>query len=346
VERYLEQIREAQEERRRELGAQAAEEQTPWAVRELGPVPAEPEARADWERRAGVVAGYRESRGTPDDERRAIGDAPGISTPERRAAWHEAWEALGRPEATREEAGMSEGRLRNRIMAFRAEQKWAPAHANEALKSASREVDEAREEAIHAKSDSDAEFWRKEEANRRDDAEVLGRSAEARDAWSDEVSETEAAAKRAEEELERRGLAPVGQESDRMTTAEWEAAQAAAEELEDPHREIGEIDIRDEVRDREVAAGFEERSGDLAMVEVRGPERRDQAAYEYAPAYPTEGERIELDERSEAVAELIADRRSQEESAELDLVDEQFEPVEVPQQRPGVADLGEMVAER
>jgi hypothetical protein len=341
MERYLRQIDEAQDNRRRELGTQVAEEAPAWAVSRLGPVPAEPTERLEWEHKAGVAAGYRESRGWTD-ARRAVDNTPGISTPERRAAWHQAADAIGYSEDSREEAGMSEGQLRNRIAAFRNEQKWAPAHADEALKSASREVDEARTEALLAKDASDAEFWRKEEANRRDDAEVLGRTAEARDAWSEETAAAYALYKRAVDELKERGLPPVGQEPDRMTTAEWMASQT--DEVEDPE-EVAEVDIRDEVRDREIAAGFEERSGDLAMVETVGPERRDQAAYEYAPAYPTEEERIELDDRAVAVADLIADRRSQEESVDLSEVDA-YEPVEVPQQREQVAEIGEMSVER
>ena len=341
VEQYLRRIDEAQDNRRRELGTQVAEEAPAWAVSRLGPVPAEPTERLQWEHKAGLAAGYRESRGWTD-ELRAVDNTPGISTPERRAAWHQAADAIGYSEDSREEAGLSEGQLRNRIMAFRNEQKWAPAHADEALKSASREVDEARTEALLAKDASDAEFWRKEEANRRDDAEVLGRTAEARDAWSEETAAAYALYKRAVDELEERGLDPVGQESDRMTTAEWMAAQT--DEVEDPE-EVLEVDIRDEVRDRELAAGFEDRSGDLAMVETVGPERRDQAAYEYAPAYPTEEERLEMDDRAAAVADLIADRRSQEESVDLSEVDA-YEPVEVPQQREQVAEFGEMSVER
>ena len=126
---HLERLREAAAERRRELGTQVAEEQPQWAVSALGPVPDEPTARLEWEHRAGVAAGYREARGW-DDEQRAIDESPGISSTERRADWHEAYDALGRPETEREEAAMSTGRLLMRVRAYDAELRWAPADAD------------------------------------------------------------------------------------------------------------------------------------------------------------------------------------------------------------------------
>jgi hypothetical protein len=48
-------------ERHSVLGAQVAEEAQSWATRAFGPVPEEPLARLECERRAGVVAGYREA---------------------------------------------------------------------------------------------------------------------------------------------------------------------------------------------------------------------------------------------------------------------------------------------
>jgi single-stranded DNA-binding protein len=57
------------------LGQRASMDRPPWALRYLGEVPADPAARAEWTRRAGAAAAYREERGYAHDSE-AIGPAP------------------------------------------------------------------------------------------------------------------------------------------------------------------------------------------------------------------------------------------------------------------------------
>jgi hypothetical protein len=65
-----------------------------WAVSALGPVPAGSAACRHWEDKAAPVAAYREMYGYhhPDDP---IGPEPARQAPDQRAAWHEAFAALG-----------------------------------------------------------------------------------------------------------------------------------------------------------------------------------------------------------------------------------------------------------
>lgn len=258
VSTYLHRLHERIADRERELGTQVAVEQPAWALRALGPVPQDPVERLEWERRAGVVAAHREATGWTDDIR-PIGDAPGVTSTERRASWWRAWEALGMPEDTADEAAMSEGRLRLRVQAWEREKAWAPPTVDEAMAVASGKAIDARVEAILQDDPDLAAQADEQEAL----ARMLERVAQTRDAWAAETAVTRENARRAMEELERRGI-DVGAEPDRTTAEEWLAAQRAADEAEDPYREIGEDDILDEEREQVLTEGVSERSGDLS----------------------------------------------------------------------------------
>jgi hypothetical protein len=65
------------EARKQRIGEHAAASHLPWAVTALGPVPADPAARLEWEQRAASVGAYRELSGyaqpgdqaaSPDDD--------------------------------------------------------------------------------------------------------------------------------------------------------------------------------------------------------------------------------------------------------------------------------------
>jgi hypothetical protein len=112
----------------------------------LGPAPTEPVERLGWEQRAGLVAAYREMSGH-DDETSPLGPAPKAGKVEHRAAWHAAWRALGRPEAGREEAEMSDGQLLVRLRAYQREEAWAPAYVADELDGTSRAAVRYRQDA-------------------------------------------------------------------------------------------------------------------------------------------------------------------------------------------------------
>jgi hypothetical protein len=71
-----------------------AEHELSWAVAALGPVPARPLDRLDWQKRAASIGSWRELSGYhhPAD---AIGPEPVAVAPDVRAAWHEVLAALG-----------------------------------------------------------------------------------------------------------------------------------------------------------------------------------------------------------------------------------------------------------
>ena len=128
---YLTELADVADARREQLGHQAAADAPQWALEALGPVPDDDRQRAQWQQRAGVVAAHRELTGH-DDPATAIGAAPKAGQAEAYASWRAAWHALGRPEADRDEAEMSDGQLLMRGRAYQREQTWAPAYvANE-----------------------------------------------------------------------------------------------------------------------------------------------------------------------------------------------------------------------
>ena len=91
---YLAEIAAMMDDRKQRLGQHAAQIAPAWAITALGPVPDDAAVRQEWERKASSIAAYREMYGYdhPDDP---IGPEPTRDTPDQRAAWHEAFLALG-----------------------------------------------------------------------------------------------------------------------------------------------------------------------------------------------------------------------------------------------------------
>lgn len=125
-----------------------------WALRYLGEVPGEPLARADWSRRAGIAAAYREERGWTG-ESDAIGPAPERTCPELRASWHAAYAALRMPELDRATQAASEGELLARRAAYQREAAWAPPYPARELREAHLAEDACRAGAVLAWQQAD-----------------------------------------------------------------------------------------------------------------------------------------------------------------------------------------------
>lgn len=76
------------------IGEHAAAAAPGRALGALGPVPDDSAARFEWQRRAASIGAYRELSGYADPAD-PVGPEPSASSPDLRAAWHEAFAALG-----------------------------------------------------------------------------------------------------------------------------------------------------------------------------------------------------------------------------------------------------------
>jgi hypothetical protein len=117
-------------------------------------VPADPAARQDWERKAASIAAYREMYGY-DHPGDPIGPEPSHQAPDQRAAWHQAFAALGLiggPEVR----AMPDGRLWLLRDSYAAQTAWAPRHVGKELRLAQLGTFDAALGAIRASAEADA----------------------------------------------------------------------------------------------------------------------------------------------------------------------------------------------
>ncbi|SCL12790.1 conjugative relaxase domain-containing protein, TrwC/TraI family [Micromonospora nigra] len=300
--RYVDRLAELADDRRRQLGAETVEQAPQWAVETLGPIPDDVVARQEWEHRAGIVAAHRELTDWTDDAQ-PLGPAPKAGLVEQRASWHAAWRALGRPEADREEAEMSDGQLRVRARAYAREEQWAPAWVGDELAATSAAAARHRQEAAvlaaRAAAAGDpmtAETLEREAAERAELAETLAEQQQrleaadaARGEWYAHTAATRAAAERARAEMTARGV-DLDDPDDLVTAEEWLAAQAEAQRAEDPTREVREEhDLADEraARDADDAAAWPSTTArDADTPEQTAPEQEPAAIEQVEPDQP------------------------------------------------------------
>ena len=128
--------------RKDRIGEHAAEHALPWAVTALGPVPADPAERRDWQQRASSIGAYRELSAY-DNPADPIGSEPAAAAPETRAAWHEAAAALG-PVDGPDVCGMPDGRLLHLRDTYPIETGWAPRYVGDELRQVRAAAWEAR----------------------------------------------------------------------------------------------------------------------------------------------------------------------------------------------------------
>jgi conjugative relaxase-like TrwC/TraI family protein len=155
ADRFVRELATAMDERVSLLGNRVAMDRPVWALRYLGEVPADPVERADWLRRAGAAAAYREERGYAD-EVEAIGPAPDRASPEQRASWHAAYTALELPDERREIATATDGELWARRAAYERDTRWAPPYVADELRDAHIAEDAYRADAVLAWHRADA----------------------------------------------------------------------------------------------------------------------------------------------------------------------------------------------
>jgi conjugative relaxase-like TrwC/TraI family protein len=247
---------EAADSRRRSLGEAAAVHPPQWAAEALGPVPTEPVARLSWEHRAGTVAAWRELAGHADPVD-ALGSAPRPGKPEHYATWRAAWTALGRPEADRADAELSDGALRVRVRAYERELTWAPAYVGESLTATSLAADARRRTAVLTAARAETAADERLRAEAADEAALadalaarvadLETADAARSTWLAHTAVTRDAAERAEAELVSRGVPRSADADDAVTADEWLAAHRAEQREADKHRPVTEHDLADDV---------------------------------------------------------------------------------------------------
>jgi conjugative relaxase-like TrwC/TraI family protein len=151
---YLTHIAQAMDERKERIGEHANEHQPAWAVNALGEVPADSLARLDWQRRTSSIGAYRELYGYHNPAE-PIGPEPAGDSPDKRAAWHEAFTAL-RLEGDAEVRAMPDGELHCHRAAYRVETAWAPPWVGNELRQVRRGAADARLAAIRARAEAGA----------------------------------------------------------------------------------------------------------------------------------------------------------------------------------------------
>jgi hypothetical protein len=173
---YVRQLAAAMDARKDRLGGHTAEAEPAWARRTLGPVPEEPLERLGWEQRAADIASYREQYGY-DHATEAIGPEPTSDSPEKRAAWHTAFAAMGPIDGV-DVRGEPDGRLLLMRRQYESETAWAPRWVGDELRQVRLGAEDAGTMAI--RSDAEAKAARErgdEETAARHEA--LARSARA-----------------------------------------------------------------------------------------------------------------------------------------------------------------------
>jgi hypothetical protein len=142
------------DDRTRRLGQHTAQTAPVWAIRALGPVPADPAARHGWEHKASAIAAYREMYGY-DHPGDPIGPEPSHHAPDQRAAWHEALAALS-PADGHDVRTLPDGRLWLLRDAYAAETAWAPRHPGKELRLARLGAFDADLGAVRADAEAQA----------------------------------------------------------------------------------------------------------------------------------------------------------------------------------------------
>src|SRR5262249_2857463 len=124
------------------------------AVNALGPVPTDPAARQRWERNAAAIGAYREMYGYshPGDP---IGPEPSHHSPDQRAAWHDAFLALGPTEGP-DARSIPDGGLWPPRTPSTAEPGWAPRHVGKELRLVRFGAQNAELEAIRRHVEAEA----------------------------------------------------------------------------------------------------------------------------------------------------------------------------------------------
>jgi hypothetical protein len=151
---YLAEIAAMMDDRKQRLGQFAASHPPTWALKALGPVPAGGAARQEWQQKASSIGAYREMYGY-DHPGDPVGPQPAVASPDMRAAWHEAFVALGTVGGP-DVRGMPDGRLWLIRDTYATETRWAPRHVGRELRLARLGAHNADRDATRAEAEAEA----------------------------------------------------------------------------------------------------------------------------------------------------------------------------------------------
>jgi hypothetical protein len=151
---YLTEIAALMDARKDRIGEHAAEYSLSWAVATLGPVPDHPVDRLDWQKRAASIGAWRELSGYRHPTE-PIGPEPAAAAPDLRAAWHEAFAALG-PADGPDVRGLPDGRLLHLRDTYPVETAWAPPYLGDELRQVRAAAWHARLAALRASAEATA----------------------------------------------------------------------------------------------------------------------------------------------------------------------------------------------
>ena len=151
---YVAEIAALMDARTDRIGEHAASHPPAWATAALGPVPAHPPGRLEWQKRAAAIGAWRELSGY-DDPADPIGPEPAAAAPDVRAAWHQALAALG-PAGGLDVRGMPDGRLLHLRDTYPIETAWAPRYVGDELRQVRAAAWDARLAALRAAADARA----------------------------------------------------------------------------------------------------------------------------------------------------------------------------------------------
>jgi conjugative relaxase-like TrwC/TraI family protein len=151
---YLTQIAALMDARQDRIGEHAADHAPPWATTALGPVPAHPLDRLDWQKRAAAIGAWRELSGHHDPAD-PTGPEPIAAAPDLRAAWHDAFAALG-PADGPDVRGIPDGMLLHLRDTYPIETAWAPPWVGDELRQVRAAARDARLASLRAAAEAHA----------------------------------------------------------------------------------------------------------------------------------------------------------------------------------------------
>jgi conjugative relaxase-like TrwC/TraI family protein len=290
--RHLRELADAADARREQLGQEAAAEAPAWALAAFGPVPEDDAQRERWTARASAVAAHRELTEHHDREV-ALPGPPKRGQVEAYASWRAGWHALGRDEATREEAELSDGPLRVRVRAYEREKAWEPDYVAPELAGTTQAAQRHRgtasvreAEAQHETDTQRRKQLEREAAEAAALADLLDRQAaqlekadEVRALWYAHTAGTRAAADRARDELGSRGINPDTDKRN-VTAEQWLDAHQADQAIEDRHRPITDEHELTDIAERRDQARREAEPEPRDAVETDIADIRERAARE------------------------------------------------------------------